>query len=401
MNSFRRALRLVLSRKAVFCFYPVLIFINYCPHGAASDTVAKLKVAKSLIEDEDYLGFRVLIQKLKSVTLTGAQWLFIQNIIIRNTDYLGYDLAHYWNNRMPLVRSGLDDKLEKADVWMAEEKFDLAFKLYQETASDIKRALGQSRRSGSSSQSLIQTTLERLYTHVLHSMARALYGANRLKEALIVYQWFGPHYSGFRQILFEKMWTAFKLGKVDIAIGAIASQHSIYFSEHLSPEAYLIETYLFRKLCRVDDLKEVVEEMRAWEKLLTKGGGMESWARADPITLSLWKLSSQRTDLQSPFVSRAERETERKRIDSKLGIFFEGQRKKILAELKSATAYIFLAEGKASHSLLEAVSSLPSRSAYFKLNLEIWPVLDQEEWVDEVGYRRFFGESLCKISPVR
>ncbi|MCM2323817.1 MAG: hypothetical protein NDJ90_11210 [Oligoflexia bacterium] len=352
--------------------------------------------ARKLIEAKDYLGFRVFLKKAYWKKITYGEWYAVRSLVNSEAGNVGFDLITIWNQRNPPGKSLVDKSLEEADALMLAGKFSEAFEQYQQAASALRRNLVQL-RVGKGAKVYAQRIkdLSALYPYVLHSMGRALYSAGRFADALEVYGWISTDYARFRQILFEKMWAAFRAGRVERALGTIASQRSAYFSRYLSPEAYLIQTYIYRKLCRTDDLKEVIAEMKLYEASLLKGVEAD-WAGTDLETRVLWGLSVAGLDGEFPaWITREERENERKQIQAALHRAFGRQRPKLLNELRTTMAYAHLAGVADARTALKPIEKLTSRKALLELDLEIWPADSSEEWVDEVGTHYFVGDSLC------
>ncbi|OFZ56635.1 MAG: hypothetical protein A2428_05280 [Bdellovibrionales bacterium RIFOXYC1_FULL_54_43] len=336
--------------------------------------------AQKLIKSNDSIGFRCLVKKAYQRKITRQEWYSLRALVVAQADRSGFDLVRLWNARLNQGKSELDRALDNADQLMLKGKFEEAFAGYQKCAVELKK----------------DKTAGPIFPYVLHSMGRALYGAKRFSEALTVYSWIPRTYPRFRQIMFEKMWTAFRLGRVETALGAIASQRSAYFSPFLSPEAYLIQTYIYRRLCRQKDLNQVLGELRNYEQLLS-AGALKSWAGSDTEATLLLRLrdepiSPENTDI----ISLAEKKAEQKSIGDALQRTFQKQRPKFLADIKTVLAYAHLAGATDTALTLKPIKKLTSREALLKMNLEIWPADSAEEWVDEIGSHEFIGESLCQ-----
>ncbi|MBC7396061.1 MAG: tetratricopeptide repeat protein [Bdellovibrionales bacterium] len=341
--------------------------------------------AKRLLDNQDFLGLRIYIKNAYSQKMTQGEWYSLKNIISGSADRLGYDLIPFWNARNNRGRAEVDGELFQVDQLMKDGNYDQAFTLAQNAAVKMK-ALQKTRWDAG-----IQLP------YIYHSMGRALYGSRRYEEALKVYQWINPKYPFFVQVLFEKMWAAFKAGRVDMALGAIASQRSAYFSKYLAPESYLVQTYLYRKLCRDDDQKQVVNEMKEYEALLSKPDAVLP-PISDVNTLVLTQLANQplRDSDNIKLYSVNVREHEQTEIKNALKKQSEMRRTKTLNDLKTVIAYQQLSGQADSKTVLKPVESMKSRDDLLKQNLEVWPADSAEEWMDELGKHVLIGESLCK-----
>jgi hypothetical protein len=237
-----------------------------------------------------------------------------------------------------------------------------------------------------------------LHQFMLHSMARALYGAQRFADSLEVYGWIPPTYPRYRQVLFEKMWAAFRHGRLDIALGAIASQHSAYFSEYQEPETYLVQVYVFKKLCRDQELERVRNMIKKFKSVLMEPSheyGFREWAKSDLETFSLLRLTeiTEIPDADQTILD-SERLREKNKINKLLRIRFENERKRLAEQLKIVLAYSYVAIG--ADSLAVKNYQLPSRAELMKHGSEFWLVRDGENWVDELGGHLYIGDSRCK-----
>ena len=341
--------------------------------------------AKQLLDSQDYLGLRIFVKNAYAQKMTQGEWFSIKNIISGSADRIGYDLIPFWNARNNKGRSEIDAQLFQVDQLMKDGNYDQAFTLAQGVAQKVK-VLQRTRWDAG-----VQLP------YIYHSMGRALYGARRFDEALKVYQWISPKYPFFVQVLFEKMWAAFKAGRVDLALGAIASQRSAYFSKYLPPESYLVQTYLYRKLCRDEDQNQVIDEMKSYEVLLsTPGSALPEVSDVNTLVLSQIASLSHRDNDNVRLYPLNVREHEQSEIKLALKKATDTRRTKILNDLKTVIAYQQLSGQADSKTVLKPVESMKSRDDLLKQNLEVWPADSTEEWMDEIGKHVLIGESLCK-----
>jgi hypothetical protein len=352
--------------------------------------------AKAIIDSGDYLGFRVFLRKNFSRIRHPQDWMNIRALIIDHADQVGFDIVYAWDKRPPgrFVDSGtmnINVSRFEADNLMLQGRFQEAFDLYQKIAVELRRV----RRTTRSAAQL--ASIDFLNPYILHGMGRALYGAGRFDEAYVVLRWVPQSYSKFRQIQFEKMWAAFRGGRIDHALGAIASQQSDYFSRYLSPESYLVEVYLYKKLCREDDFKQVLKSVYDFKAAMSGNQyTLEEWSKSDVETRTLWNLVRANPEQGSPLVPITARRAEQARIKKILELTYQSQKTRVLDDIERVLAYVQLTVNSgSSKSVLKPIERLPDRQSLFKLGLEIWPADTSEEWVDEVGTHRFVGDSLC------
>lgn len=343
-------------------------------------------VVAQMLDSRDYLGARVLLKRALSRKKVDPRTAFaIKRLVISHVNLIGYDLVDLVN--ASTAPSTLDQELEKGDALMDSRRFAEAFSVYQAVGKKLKAARPQT----------VET--QALYPHVLHAIARALYGAGRYAEAIEVYGWIGSNYPRIRQVLFEKMWAGFRGQRTDIALGAIASQRSAYFSGFMHSESYLVQNYIYRKLCRDGAIQGVLGEMARYEQAIQKGD-VEAWAKTDLDSTVLWNVAESGSGAGArafsvQYVSAKSREAEKNAIIARLKKEFERDRPRILSDLRRAKAYTQLSSGKDRSGVLKPIQRLPDRAAYLKADLEAWPAESQEEWADEIGSHRFFGDSLC------
>ena len=234
-------------------------------------------------------------------------------------------------------------------------------------------------------------------------MARTLYAQKRFKEAVDVYTWIPPVYPQIRQVLFEKMWASFRAGKYDMALGAIASQQSGFFSEFLHPESYLLKIYIFKRLCRKRDLAFTIEAIKNYLVSLRNGKfNYLEWAKSDLYYMSLAQLlESEKTNSKSQLqlVTQKERDEEIKRVAESLKIRFKAYRPTLQAQLERVYGYASLALNN-DQEFLKPLSDLPEPKVLEKKGYELWPASDAEEWLDEIGSHVYIGSSQCKMDSV-
>jgi hypothetical protein len=363
------------------------------------------KVISERVADEDYLGARIFIEKAIRSKLPLPIWYSIRAIIFR-TPQVGSDLVARGDRFEAATNpaynaSDFDARLAEADQLLLQQKFPEAFFRYQEIARLLKPKLRASRS--------VKSNAEGLYPYVLHAMGRALFSMKHYKDALTVYSWITPDYPKFRQILFERMWTSFKSGRVDSALGAIASQRSVYFSGYLEPEAYLVEIYIYKRLCRTADQDRVIREIADFKARLLDGRfTWMDWSRSDFDTRAILDLAMGAPVTPLPGASVAERAAKQASLRNALKANFDSSKKRLIEELNVIQAYSNLAVTPGMEGGLQPIEKLPNREALFKADLEIWPAVapinpfsdegpaNHEEWADEVGHHRFIGESLCQ-----
>ena len=356
----------------------------------ASHLAAYFKALKDYEGKNDDLALRILIKRIARYPLTFHEWLRVREVLHRRPG-IGYSLLFKWDNvpfkdtrsnHTKLYEEKVNAWLRLADDKMSAGQFENAFTMYQKAANTLKKEFAVKHWDN---YLLFQTTL--------HSMARALYGAMRFDDALTVYSWISKNYPRYRQVLFERMWAAFRGNHADLALGAVASQQSAFFSNFMEPESYLVQIYLYKKLCRDDDLKAVRQSMLTFRDNLKDGHyTYADWARSDLENYSLYRLTRQPASDDGP-VTAAEKKKEQNLIKTALETKFESEKHRLLQELNQVLAYSYLAVG-ADVLHLQGAGEL-DRSRIRKSGQEYWPADDSEDWLDEIGNHVYIGSSKC------
>lgn len=348
------------------------------------------QTVRSLLKEKDYLGLRAFIKREYPKPMGYEDWFYIRGVINTNAHLLGFDLVQIWTNKFP-KKSAVDSALDGADTKLMSKNFEGAAADYLKVIQFLKKSISYYQGLKGDAAALRAEDLKTLYPFALQSYARALYGAKRYDDAIGIYLMIPSSYTRYRQVLFEKMWAAFRAGRVEQALGAIASQRSSYFSRYLSPEAYLIQIYIYKKLCRTEELKEVETELKSYQKQL-ESGQVKDWAGSDLETLALQRL----VESKSGNAKSEDREAERRRLQQVLSQAFQMKRAWVLNDIKNVIAYASLAKISDTDVVLKPIPKLTERDQLAKMDLEVWPADDAEEWADEVGRHYFLGDSLCK-----
>ncbi len=374
-------------------FFLTLLICGFTAESVNAENV--IKVISEMEKNSDDLGIRIIVRKNFKKKLTIKDWFEIRKTLVRRPK-VGFDAVTAWDRQISLKASTLEKEseqifqfLEKADEYALNKDFEKSFDMYQRAAKYFK----------TSNKGRIPKGNQQLYLNIIHQMARTLYGQKRFNDSLEVYGWISPVYPQIRQVLFEKMWTAFRAGKYDLALGAIASQQSGYFSEYLHPESYLLKIYIFKRLCRKKDLAYTIESIKNYLASIKNGKfNYMEWAKTDLYYMSLAQLietSKNNRKAMLQYVSQKERDEEIKKITESLKERFKSQKETLQAQLERVYGYASLALSN-DQDFLKPVSSLPETKVIEKKGYELWPAGDAEEWLDEIGSHVYIGQSECK-----
>jgi hypothetical protein len=350
---------------------------------------------RALIKSKDDLGLRIYIKKIAHADLSLSLKNNIRTAIYNNPN-VGYDLIQKWEHfTIPeLLKNSNQDETEINRLSnlghenFEKKSFAQAFEYYQNAAKRITKIYSRN----------LPKYQEHFYNILIHQMARCLYSLGKFNEALEVYQWIPRSYYHFRQVLFEKMWAAFRASRIDAALGAMASQQSAYFSRYLEPEAYLLRIYLLKRLCRDDEIKRTIAEVTTYMNLINDNKyKMHEWAKADIdsiVLLSLINKPPEKIELLK-YASVAERVAEKRQIESQLTSRFNAEKERLAASLKKVIGYSKIISMGSDKKLTE-IKNLPDSKVLSATGKELWMSNDGEEWSDELGSHFYVGESKCK-----
>lgn len=366
----------------------------------AADTRAQ--TLKNLCDQGDYLGARIVVKDWSKKKISPESWFQVRNEIF-NCRRMGEDIIIHWDQIPPSELKAdstfsSESELRTADRLLASGHADQALQSYQKMAQLLKKRRGILIRSGDDRRDQL-ANLSVVYPYALHGMARALYSSGRFDEALEVYSWIRPDYPRFKQSLFEKMWSAFKAKRYDIALGSIISQRSSYFSGVLEPETYLLQIYLHRIFCQDGELERVVAEIKSLREQLTSGKMTYSdWANTEIHSMTLLKLSEDPRLLDFPRLSKNLRTKEQEAVRGDLQKGFEFWKRRIKGSLEITQAYSQLAANPAIEFPLQAQKGSLQSQELLESKMEIWAKTSSEDWIDEMGRHRYIGEIPCKKS---
>ncbi len=369
------------------------ITIIFLCFKASADDISK---AQALAAAKDYLGLRIQLIKSYNNPVSYKDWLKFRRLIY-DTPQVGYDIIFAWDQHKRVTGMAEDSTeqlveraIKKAEELLVERQYSKAFDLYQLAATRIKKAY----------RSKVGKESRNIYYWLLHQMGRTLYSSGNYDQALEVYGWIPTRYYQFRQVQFEKMWTAFRLNKLDIAMGSIISQQSAYYSRYIEPESYLVKLYILQKLCDQKQVSRVVKDIDSYiNQIRSKKLRLTEWAKNDLYDFSI-SLLTRAGDSEglTTLISAQERADQKNKILKKLNSKFAEDQARIERDLNKVKGYAMLMRFDVSEEL-EKVTSLPTSDVLSSQGLEYWPTSKNEEWVDEAGQYFYNGETKCKKKP--
>ena len=339
---------------------------------------------KRMIEVDDRLGARIRVKELSSNGLDYLSFKWIESQVLKHPEW-GEDLLAFNLENVASSISGLEagfaqQELEQADSEMLNKRFSEAAQRY--------RGVLQSKALKDSGSNTVN--------YVRMAYARALYSQGKFEESYLEARKITAQFARYRHVLFFRMWAAFRAGRIEIALGEVANQRSLFFAPYMEPESYLLLTYLLKRLCRESEVSDVMKNAELFLESLKSGDfGFKDWAKMEvgsAIYLSLLE-SSDRPEFESKRNSRKVKE--RESISKLLQASFQRKKKQWIEELPRVIAYSRLATTPGAGAALKPIEKIQGREKLLSQGYEIWPVQDDEHWLDELGSQRYLGDTQC------
>ena len=283
--------------KKIVTVLKLIIPVLFISLNLQADDISK---AQALATAKDYLGLRIQLIKSYNNPVSYKDWIKFRRLIY-DTPQVGYDIVFAWDQHKRITGMAEDASeqlvekaIKKAEDLLNERQYAKAFELYQMAATKIKTTY----------RSKVGKENRNIYYWLLHQMGRTLYSSGNYDQALEVYNWIPTRYYQFRQVQFEKMWTSFRMNKLDMAMGSIISQQSAYYSKYIEPESYLVKLYILQKLCDQKQVSRVVKDIDSYiSQIRSKKLKLSEWAKNDlyDYSISLLARVSENDGLTSLF----------------------------------------------------------------------------------------------------
>lgn len=352
---------------------------------------------KILTQSKDYLGLRIVLKAYAvQPKKSKASWITTRRLL-DGTPQVGQDLLLAWKYIAPYPRTATEKKFQQrwaeAQSLMLKRKFNQSATILEQLV--VHARLRIERAKDKSAPSYRSDVV--LYSYLLHSLARAYYGEKEFGKSLQLYDWIPSGYGPFRQVLFEKMWAAYRAGDVSRTLAAIASQKSAYFSAFLEPEAYLLQVYMYKRLCRDAELQNVLRELEVFRRQLENGKfDLAAWATWDSENLAMYKLLDPANLAPRNGVSIEDRKAEMAKIVGRLKTLYQRNVARLKQDINQVISFSGMAALSNTTRQLSPIEKLASRRDILASGYEIWPYDSGEEWIDEIGAQRYLGESRCE-----
>lgn len=337
------------------------------------------------VADKDFEKFQTLLSNYHSFDarehldymliskITPKEWIKIRDIVHANPQ-IGIDVLQKIDDLTPFKKNKVDQAISVADKYFELRKFKEAAILYQKILKFIiKNKKYDSKRN------------DQLYWSLIHSLARSFYGLKQYNEALTVYKTIPISYPFYRQVLFESMWASYMNDDLEFALGAIASMNSGNFSKVLEPEVYLVQYYIYKRLCNDEAALLVKNRVQAISKLVL---GIEfqlgTWIRKDVDKLVYRKI------LLSGDLKNKNIQDLRSRLEMEKNRDFDRLEK----EFELVNAHFDLDSGKNSN--LSPMKKFKNIGQILNTKNDFFLVSDKELWTDEIGKYVYLKKDLCQ-----
>jgi hypothetical protein len=234
--------------------------------------------------------------------------------------------------------------------------------------------------------------------------ARGYFAAGQLAKAIEVYSSVPASSDFWLEALEERAWSETRLGQYENALADLQSITATVWSSQVGPEAYMLSTFVSLKICAY---KDVVKKITAFKKKMLPRVDSLQEILAKPLPASFWEISDsvKSGKITMAFLgSEAEKypryffrdkqlisdlkSGQKEKVQSRMKLLAEQDLNEIELNLKKMKIIdveviqkVLLADGKKSDKKSDLNFASVDRNE--KL---IFPVTDEEVWVDEVGH---------------
>lgn len=333
---------------------------------------ADLLDLKTSLKEFKLIRAREKIRHMHEAKLSNEQWLLTRDVM-HQFPQVGLDFLLKMDHSSPLKPNKIDLIIKKADDFMLAEKFREAAIGYQFVLKRITK--NKQFKSGRNYQ---------LYWTLIHSLARSFYALKQYEDAFTLYRTIPSSYPFYKQVQFELMWNNYMNERLEYSLGSIATMASGHFSKMLDPEVYLLQYYIYRRMCRDEEVELIKKRVRIYNEALNKFKfPLGNWIKKDVETL-VYKQILQNGDQKS-----AEALKLRSVLESRMAVDV----RRLQKEFALVGAHLEIDSGK--NKKLKPVKNLLSIDQLLSTKNEKWTVEDNEIWVDELGKQVFIQRELC------
>lgn len=342
----------------------------------AADDPYKLEYNSLVIQLRNYklIDARETVIRLSKLMKSKEQWLRVRDLLHRYPQ-IGHDILIIYDKTIPIPLNEVDQNLKLADSLMLKKEFKSAANKYQEVLLEIIK--NKKFRVGRNYH---------LYLSIVHSLSRALYALKQYDDAFVLYRTLPTSYVYYNQVQFELMWNNYLNNRLEYSLGAIATMASGHFSSWLEPEVYLLQYYIYRRMCRDLDAEVVKNAARYYQKYISE----------NKLTLGQWIKKDVETKLyEQAMRSGSNKSSEFIRMKKFLSSRMKNDIKRLKKEFELVLAHIDV-DNRKTNRKLPPVQSLLTVDQLLLDSSDKWSLDDNEVFVDELGKKVFIQKDLCK-----
>lgn len=255
----------------------------------SSSKYYSLIVRRGRTEDNPF--FRSALEELGSINskLSLGQSHIVQlfKTEIRLSDVPGPARGFYFYFKG--VEAFGDKSLETAEKYFsmvpAGSPYQLGAEFHEAVISNLK---GRHSRSIALFEKVLAGTRERPEFRELQEMsimniARVNYEIKRFAEAISYYGQIPRDSENWLDAIWEASWAFFFIEKFNNSLGNIHTIHSPFFENRFYPEAYILQSITFLRMCRYDQVKESMRRFKdRYQPVFGDVKGMLNRYRGDP-----------------------------------------------------------------------------------------------------------------------
>jgi hypothetical protein len=362
--------------KNLICILLLIFYSNITPAKPVTEKEnlsEQISILQTSLKEFNLILARETLSSIASSRLSKKQWLEIRDII-HHYPQIGLDYLLKFDSIAPLASNKFDRLLQKADDFMLKKNFRNSAIIYQYLIKEITK--NKNYKNGRNYQ---------LYWTLIHSLGRAFYSMKQFDSAALVYRTIPSSYPFFKQVQFELMWTYYLFDRLEYSLGSMATMGSGVFSKIFEPEAYLLQYYIYKRMCRDEEVELIKSRVQLYLQILkTNNYCFNCWLKNDVETLEyLQILETAEKNSKTANILRNSLERRMKRDVARL-----------IKEFELVQSHIELDSGKNSN--LKPVKQLLFVDQLLSTKNEKWTVEDGEIWLDELGKQVFIQKDLCK-----
>lgn len=246
--------------------------------------------------------------------------------------------------------------------------------------------------------------------------ARSSFGRNQFKNAIELYSSIPASSDFWLDALEERAWSNTRLGEYESALADLHSITSTVWSSQVGPETYLLSTFVSLKICAYKDVMKKINIFK--KRMLPRVDALEALVEK-PIPTEFWKMTN---DLKKSSVTMASlgRNAEKypryffrdqillKEIQANNTVQAETRLRQLakedLKEIELNLKKMKIIDVEVIQKILLADKLQKSKlsdlrfSAVDRSKQIIFPVTDDEIWVDEVGHFQVKADQCSSIA---